>query len=216
MYIPSMTSKHKSLGELIDRYIAQVLPSKPKNASNTRQHLLWWKKQLGELPLNKLTSDVIATNRNKLLEVITSKGTKLSPKTANRYLASLSVTLTYGVEQCAWLHMNPCIRVTKFNEGASRNRILTSEEIDRLLEACKKSRCKALYPIIFLAMRSGMRLGELTSLSWSDVDFNQNSDMLLAKKQQTIGVLLTSKHVAAVTYPSAIPIGSPSFNIFNL
>ena len=45
MYLPSMTSKHKKLGELIDRYIAQVLPSKPKNASNTCQHLSWWKKQ---------------------------------------------------------------------------------------------------------------------------------------------------------------------------
>jgi integrase len=174
MYLPSMTSKHKKLYELIDRYIQQVLPSKPKNASNVSQHLSWWKKQLGDLPLNRLTSDVIATTRNKLLEVITPRGTKLSPKTANRYLASLSVNLTYGVEECGWLHMNPCIRVTKFNEGSSRNRILTPEEIDKLLEACKRSRCKSLYPIIFLAMRSGMRLGELLSLTWADVDLNQN------------------------------------------
>jgi hypothetical protein len=130
MYLPSMTSKHKKLGELIDRYIAQVLPSKPKNASNTCQHLFWWKKQLGNLPLNRLTSDVIATTRNKLLDVITPRGTKLSPKTANRYLASLSVSLTYGIEECGWLHVNPCIRVTKFNEGSSRNRLLIPEEID--------------------------------------------------------------------------------------
>jgi hypothetical protein len=104
MYLLSMTSKHKTLGELINRYIAQVLPSKPKNASNTSQHLLWWKKQLGDLSLNRLTSDVIATTRNRLLDNITRRGTKLSPKTANRYLASLSVCLTYGIEECGWLH----------------------------------------------------------------------------------------------------------------
>lgn len=173
MYLPSMTSKHKKLEELIERYIEQVLPSKPKNASNVRQHLSWWKKELGDLPLNRLTPDVIATTRNKLLKTITARGTELSPKTANRYLASLSVTLSYGIDECGWLHTNPCLKVTKFNEGSSRNRILTSEEIDRLLAACKKSRCKALYPIIFLAMRSGMRLGELLSLTWVDVDLNQ-------------------------------------------
>jgi hypothetical protein len=40
MYFPTMTSKQNKLDELIDRYIAKVLPSKPKNARNTEQHLL--------------------------------------------------------------------------------------------------------------------------------------------------------------------------------
>ena len=182
MYLPSMTSKHKKLGELIDRYIKQVLPSKPKNASNTKNHLIWWNKQLGDLPLNRLSSDVIATTRNRLLDVITPRGTNLSPKTANRYLASLSVTLTYGIEECGWLHINPALQVNKFNEGPSRNRLPTPHEIDQLLTACKQSRCKALYPIIFLAMRSGMRLGELLSLTWEDVDLNQNIAFLRETK----------------------------------
>ena len=41
MYFPSMTSKQTKLDELIDRYIAKILPSNPKNARNTQQHLLW-------------------------------------------------------------------------------------------------------------------------------------------------------------------------------
>ena len=32
------------LAELIERYIERVLPSKPKNARNVRQHLIWWKR----------------------------------------------------------------------------------------------------------------------------------------------------------------------------
>jgi integrase len=123
---------------------------------------------------SRLTADVIAITRNRLLEVITPKRTKLSPKTANRYLASLSVSLTYGVEECGWLHLNPALRVAKFDEGLGRNRLPTAEEIDRLLAACKQSKCKVLYPIIFLAMRSGMRLGELLSMDWSDVSLSQN------------------------------------------
>lgn len=178
MYFPSMTSKQTKLDELIDRYIAKVLPSKPKNARNTQQHLLWWKEKLGNLPLNKLSSDLISRTRDLLIDKPKKDGKTLSPKTANRYLASLSAAFTYGVEECGWLHSNPCFNISKFNEGASRNRLLTPQEIDRLLDACKKSKSKALYPIIFLAMRSGMRLGELQKLEWQDVNLNQSAVFL--------------------------------------
>lgn len=178
MYFPTMTSKQNKLDELIDRYIAKVLPSKPKNARNTEQHLLWWKTQLGNLSLNRISADVIAQTRDLLLDKPNRYGKSLSHKTANRYLASLSVALTYGVEECGWLHTNPCLLVSKFNEGPSRNRLLSNEEIDRLLEACKKSKSKNLYPMIFLAMRSGMRLGELQKLEWVDVNLSQNAVFL--------------------------------------
>jgi hypothetical protein len=68
MYFPSMTSKQIKLDELIDRYIAKVLPSKPKNARNTQQHLLWWKVKLGNLPSNKLSSDLISRSRDLLID----------------------------------------------------------------------------------------------------------------------------------------------------
>jgi integrase len=84
------------------------------------------------------------------------------------------VVLSYGVEECGCLHDNPALKVVKFNEGSSRNRVLTPEEVQRLLDACRQSRCKALYPLIFLATRTGCRLGELESLEWSDVSFDQS------------------------------------------
>lgn len=174
LYFPSMTSKQNKLGQLIDRYIEKVLPSKPKNASNTRHQLLWWKGKLSNLPLNRLSSDVISNTRDLLLNEPNENGKKRSRKTANRYLAALSVALSYGVDECGWLNSNPAIKVTKFNEGSSRNRILNSKELEALLAACKQSKCKALFPVIFLAMRTGMRLGEILSLNWTDVGLNQN------------------------------------------
>lgn len=85
MYFPSMTSKYNKLGDLLDRYITKILPSKPKNASNTRYHLLWWKKKLGTLPLNKLSSDVISNTRDLLLKEANEKGDYRTSKTANHY-----------------------------------------------------------------------------------------------------------------------------------
>jgi integrase len=185
MYFPSMTSKQNKLDALIDRYIVKVLPSKPKNARNTQHLLLWWKTKLGNLSLNKLSSDVISKTRDILLDNPKKDGKSLSPRTVNRYLASLSTALTYGVEECGWLHVNPCLNVSKFNEGPSRNRLLTPEEMDRFLDACRKSKSKALYPMIFLAMRSGMRLGELQKLDWRDVNLNQNVLFLRDTKNGT-------------------------------
>jgi len=45
-------AKRHTLGDLVDRYIKDVLPLKPKNASNDKQHLLWWKTKLGAFALN--------------------------------------------------------------------------------------------------------------------------------------------------------------------
>lgn len=43
----SSQEKKHTLAELADRYIETILPTKPKNARNVKQHLLWWKRELG-------------------------------------------------------------------------------------------------------------------------------------------------------------------------
>ena len=52
-------AKRHTLADLVDRYIREVLPHKPKNASNTQLHLLWWKAKLGHLSLADVTAAAI-------------------------------------------------------------------------------------------------------------------------------------------------------------
>ncbi len=40
-------AKRHTLGELVDRYLRDVLPSKPKSEVDQKRQLLWWKQQLG-------------------------------------------------------------------------------------------------------------------------------------------------------------------------
>ena len=39
-------------------------------------------------------------------------------------------------------------------------------------QACRESESKGLYPIVILALSTGMRRGEIMNLKWSDVDLD--------------------------------------------
>ena len=45
----------------------------------------------------------------------------------------------------------------------------------KLLDAAAKSRCRSLYPVIMLAINSGMRASEIRGLTWGQVDFLANT-----------------------------------------
>jgi len=60
-------------------------------------------------------------------------------------------------------------QVRLFHEDNARTRYLTAEEEDRLLAACSED----LKPLVITAMYTGLRKGELLSLTWGDVDLQQ-------------------------------------------
>lgn len=56
-------------------------------------------------------------------------------------------------------------------ENPSPGRALNHEEESALLDAASKSRCRSLYPVVMLAINTGMRAGEIRGLKWGQVDF---------------------------------------------
>ena len=169
LYFPDKLKQKRTLAELIERYIQDVIPS-IKSGEDVLRHLNWWKLKLGKYALNHISSDFIAKQRNELLEEVLPNGKKRTEATVNRYLASLSAVLSHGVKECGWIGANPMFRVKKLKEPHGRTRILTPEECSRLLDACAKSSQKLLLPFVILALTTGARRGELLSLKWDSVD----------------------------------------------
>lgn len=174
-------SKH-TLSQLIDRYIEKILPTKPKNARNICQHLLWWKQELGSYLLSDIKPSLISQKRDDLLSSPTCKNRPRSPTTVVRYLASLSHAFSVAVRDWEWVQENPVLKISKPKISNERTRFLNDEERARLIRACKESESKGLYPVVILALSTGMRRGEILNLKWSDVDLDRSAILLQTTK----------------------------------
>lgn len=207
-------AKKRTLAELIDRYIEQVLPSKPKSFDKQQAQLLWWKEKLGAYALADITPALVAEYRDLLLGEVTCRGKKRSNSTVVRYLAALSHAFTVAMREWGWIEDSPLRKVSKPKEPGGRFRFLDTDERTRLLEACKESRNPFLYPIVTLALATGMRRAEILNLTWGNVDFERNKIVLLETKNGDKRIVPLSSHTKAILLSIREQSDDPSFFVF--
>ncbi|MEE9354302.1 MAG: site-specific integrase [Methylococcaceae bacterium] len=185
-YFKTAEAQKHTLGELIDRYIRDVLPTKPKHeASLQGQQLNWFKSEIGAHTLADVTPAKIVECRDKLLIEVQPKTKKpRAPATVVRYMAALSHAFTIAVNEWGWLDDTPMRKVKKPALPRGRVRFLSEDttglngkkvdgERTQLLKACEQSGNPYLYTVVVLALSTGMRQGEIMGLTWDDVDFHQ-------------------------------------------
>lgn len=163
-------AKKHTFAEMVDRYIKDVLPTKPKQAQKQTQQLEWWKSEIGRFLLSDITPALIVECRDRLNSGITRRGTQRSPATVVRYMAALSHAFTIAVNEWQWLEDSPIKKVKKPTESRGRVRFLNDAERTRVLNACQESSNEWLYMCVILALSTGMRQGELMGLKWPDVN----------------------------------------------
>jgi len=154
-------AKRHTAADLIDRYVRDVLPGKRDGAHQAAQ-LAWWRAELGAYLLADVTPALIAEARDKLAR----EGR--APATVMRYMAALSHCLTVGTKEYGWLEDSPMRKVSKPREPRGRVRFLSDDERARLLEACRASSNPFLYPVLVLALSTGMRKSEIMNLHWRE------------------------------------------------
>ena len=90
----------------------------------------------------------------------------LSPRSVRHVHGVLKAALKYGVKQ-GYLGRNPCDLVDTPSTSKKEMRTLTADELETLLKAAEDN---PSYPLIYTAVSSGLRQGELLALRWRDVD----------------------------------------------
>lgn len=99
------------------------------------------------------------------LQHITRKGTFITKASVNRELAFLKTMFNFAVEW-DWVDSNPAEKVKLLRGEKKRLRMLSREEIDRLI----KNAADHVKPILVIALSTGMRKSEILNLKWKHID----------------------------------------------
>lgn len=180
VYVPTTMDRRRTVGDLIDKYLREKL-GEGSDARNVKRCLNWWKAQAGELSLDRLTPQTIASLRSDLLARKVRRSARdnatdddeaptLAHSTANRYLAALSAVCKWGWKELGWMPANPVLSVSKGPEHTGIIRYLSDDERKALLTASKESTNPNIHCAIVLALATGARASNIRFLKWEDVD----------------------------------------------
>lgn len=168
-----------NVSDLISMYLAHPV-SRTADRTARVQHLRTWEMWLKHIELLDLVRTSKTGKQRASAELIRAWQmiqTKCkTASTANRYREHMSACFSAGEKGLLGddiadeILTNPIKLLEPLREQQRYRRSLTIEEVRALLNSCRKSRNKELYPLVRLALLSGRRRGELLSarMEWFD------------------------------------------------
>ncbi len=138
-----------------------------------------------------------------------SRGDLTAPATVNREMACLKTLFNKAIRS-GKAERNPVQGIKLLKENNERNRVLSAEEFARLPAACPEH----LKPVVKLAYYTGMRQGEILSLTWGQVDLQEGFIRLSPRDTKTNEGRLVPLHAELMAMFKALPRGLPGTPVF--
>jgi integrase len=141
---------------------------------------------------------------------------------ANEGAAGATINLEIGTlrsilrKHRLWGHIQPDVK--KRPERDDVGHALTPDEETALLEACRLSRSRSLYPAVVLAINTGLRRAELLNLRWSQLDLGKRVVRVNDSKTRAgrgRSVPLNARATAVITFwAESFPDRKPQHAVF--
>jgi len=157
-------AENTTLGSLLQRYCNEVSPTKRGALQEIQRIGVLVRHDICHRTLTGLSSADIATYRDERMKTV-------APSTVVRELAIISHAIEVAQREWGYLlPFNPVKRIRRPTVANARSRRLEGEEEQRLLDACDIGRTPCLKSLLVVAIETGMRRGELLSLTWANID----------------------------------------------
>jgi len=144
----------------VDRYLGRKRASlRPKSFSAAEHYL-----RNHSAPLRKLRLDEI--DRRKIAALLGEIETASGPIARNRLRSTLSAFFAWCITE-GLLDANPVQGTAKADEGNSRERVLTRDELRKLWRSLRDD---SFADILRLLLLTGQRRNEIGALQWSEID----------------------------------------------
>jgi integrase len=159
-FAPAVDTRRMTLADAVDRYRAEVSAKKRGAPQEGRRLDMWRDHELAQRPLAKILPAEITAHTERRIAA------GRSPHTVRLELALLSHVYTTARKRWQLTGLvNPVAESAKPSAAPSRTRRLHLGEEGRLLWACRKVGPPWLAHIVVLAIETGMRRGEIASLT---------------------------------------------------
>jgi integrase len=198
-----------TLGNALEKYLESVTPTKraPTAERNRIKQLL--RHPLAQRLMVSLQAKDFASYRDQRLKQVGNNTVRLE-------LALLSHLYSRAENEWSWPLTHALKAVSKPKPGDGRERRLEGDEEQRLRTAIHRPRaCAAIWleACVDLALETGMRIGEILSLKWSQVDLEKCCVRLEKTKngsRRTVGLTHKAESVLQ-TLPRVGPLVINSF-----
>lgn len=150
--------------ELVTDYTPTVNSHKGSQSETYKIKTILENVTFADLPLEYVTKAMIAGYRDTRLQ----KGAAAA--TVQREMAILAGMFSKAIRDWGWLRVNPVRGVTKPTLPPPRRRGIAQVEIDSIVAELERSAGGHIVAQMFLlSIETGLRLGEMTSLTWDRV-----------------------------------------------
>ena len=213
-YIQRAGADRLTVADAVKRYLAEITPGKrPSSQVSDRQRASILTAELGKYSLAAVTPEVAAKFRDARLAGEDRKDADGNPiprsnDTVRLDLALLGHLFTIAIKE--WgvgLAMNPVMNIRRPAPTPGRNRRITKDEEEKILRAVAGHSNPKLRWIVGIALETGMRSSEITSLRIGQVDLSRRIVRLLETKNTTPRTVPLSQHATelfrqAVSHPA--------------
>jgi integrase len=163
--VESRAARIATVREAVSAYAeSYAVNHRAKSTVFTEGRVAHLKRLIGDKLLSDLTEHAVRNYiRDRLAETASNRTINMEIGVLGRAVAQARGS------RLTWMHLWPNVR--PLEERSDIGRAITHEEEARLFDAIGKSRRTLIGPFVRIALATGMRYGEILSLTWGQIDF---------------------------------------------